>query len=115
MAHFAKIENGIVQCVVVVDNKMITSNGQESEAAGIEYLRRVFNDNATWIQTSYNGNKRKNYAARGYTYDADRDAFIPPKPHASWTLDEHTCRWKSPKPHPGDRPRSWSEEAQEWI
>lgn len=84
MAHFAKIENGIVSTVVVVAN--------ENEAYGQEYLNSLGLE-GIWIQTSYNKNFRKNFAGIGYTYDETRDAFIPPKPEGSYVLDEETCTW----------------------
>lgn len=84
MAHFAKIENGIVSTVVVVAN--------EHEEYGQEYLNSLGLE-GTWIQTSYNKNFRKNYAGIGYTYDEQRDAFIPPKPEGNYVLDEETCTW----------------------
>ena len=96
MAHFARIdENGVVQQVVVVDNKdTADASGVEKEHIGAAFLERLLG--GTWKQTSYNGNKRKNYAGMGYTFDAVRDAFIPPKPSADATLDEATCQWIVP-------------------
>jgi hypothetical protein len=68
------------------------------------------------VQTSYNGNIRKNYAGQGYTFDAQRNAFIPPKPFPSWLLDEDTCRWEAPIPYPTDGERyTWDEAAQSWA
>jgi hypothetical protein len=108
MAHFAKIENGFVTQVIV------------AEQADIDSLP------GQWIQTSYNtlggvhsnGDTplRKNYAGVGYTYDSTRDAFIPPKPFASWTLNETTCLWESPTPRPNDgNPYAWNETQQNWV
>ena len=69
-----------------------------------------------WVQTSYNGTTRKNYAGIGFTYDSERDAFISPQPYNSWTLNEETCRWKAPIKHPtDDKMYSWSEEELNWI
>ena len=69
-----------------------------------------------WIQTSYNGNIRKNYAGVGYTYDLARDAFIPPQPYPSWLLDESTCQWEAPVPMPEDGARyKWDEATGEWV
>jgi hypothetical protein len=69
------------------------------------------------VKTSYNGNIRKNYAGIGYTYDKDRDAFIPPKPYASWVLDETTCRWDAPVAMPvvEGKMYQWDEETVNWI
>ncbi len=96
MAHFAKIdENNVVTQVIVVDNKdTADASGVEKEHIGAAFCERLLG--GTWKQTSYNGNKRKNYAGIGYTFDAARDAFIPPKPAADATLDEATCQWIVP-------------------
>jgi len=93
MAHFAKLdENNVVTTVVVVNNSELLVDGVELEAKGIEFLISLFGD-SNWKQTSYNGNFRKNYAGIGYTYDPQRDAFIPPKPDGNYVLDEQTCQW----------------------
>lgn len=95
MAHFAKIENDVVVQVIVVDNKdTADASGVEKEYIGAAFCERLLG--GTWKQTSYNGNFRKNYAGLGYTYDAARDAFIPPRPSADATLDEVTCQWIVP-------------------
>jgi len=96
MAHFCRIdENNIVQQVIVVDNKdTADASGVEKEYIGAAFCERLLG--GTWKQTSYNGNFRKNYAGLGYTYDAARDAFIPPKPSDDATLDEATCQWIVP-------------------
>ena len=116
MAHFAKLdENNNVLAVHVVVNDVITIDGNESEQAGIDFLTGL-HGHTLWKQTSYNGNIRKNYAGIGYTYDAERDAFIPPKPYASWTLDEITCQWEAPVAYPADgKHYAWDETNQEWI
>ena len=118
MAHFAKIENGIVTKVIVAEP---------------EYFN-TFTDTSPgkWIQTSYNtrggihyapnsndpdGGEalRKNYAGVDYTYDKDKDAFIPPKPYPSWVLDEDTCNWDAPTPRPDDRKDyEWNEGTTSW-
>jgi hypothetical protein len=114
MAHFAQLdENNVVLQVIVVHNNELMINGVESEAKGITFCQTLFG--GKWIQTSYNGTMRKNYAGVGYTYDKNRDAFIPPKPFASWTLNETTCRWDAPTPMPTDNKRySWNEETLSW-
>ena len=101
MAHFAKIENNIVIQVVVVHNNELLVNGVESEQAGIRFLKNIFGEDTTWIQTSYSRTFRKNFAGIGHLYDADRDAFIPPKPYASWNLTDN-CNWEAPIPEPID-------------
>jgi hypothetical protein len=96
MAHYAKIdENNIVQQVIVVDNKdTADAFGVEKEYIGAAFCERLLG--GTWKQTSYNGNFRKNYAGIGYTYDPQREAFIPPKPTPDAVLDEATCQWIVP-------------------
>jgi hypothetical protein len=115
MAHFAKIDkNNVITEVIVVNNNEITVDGKESEQRGIEFCNALFG--GTWIQTSYNGNFRKNYAGIGYTYDPARNAFIPPQPFASWTLNEETCRWQAPVTPPDDGDLYyWSEDDKNWI
>jgi hypothetical protein len=115
MAHFAEIDetNTVVQVIVVHNNELL-DNGVESEAKGVAFCQSLFGGN--WVQTSYNGNIRKNYAGIGFTYDAVRDAFIPPKPYPSWILNEDTCNWESPVPYPEDEGiYSWNENQQQWI
>lgn len=97
MAHFAKLdENNVVTQVIVVDNKDITDphTGQEDEILGIAFCKKLLGGN--WRQTSYNNNMRKRYAGIGYSYNAALDAFVPPQPYASWTLDNDTADWVSP-------------------
>jgi hypothetical protein len=95
MAHFAKIENDVVVQVIVVDNKdTADASGVEKEYIGAAFCERLLG--GTWKQTSYNANFRKNYAGIGYTFDAARDAFIPPRPSDDATLDEATCQWIVP-------------------
>lgn len=99
MAHFAQLdENNVVTQVIVVANAELMDNGVESEAKGAAFCQSLFGGN--WKQTSYNGNIRKNYAGIGFTYDSDRDAFIPPKTdcHLEETFDEATCRWVCTNP-----------------
>lgn len=106
MSHFAELdENNIVTRVLVGDNNL----PNEGHDWFVETL------GGTWVQTSYNGTIRKNFAGIGFTYDEERDAFIEPQPFPSWTLNEATCRWESPLPYPQDgRIYEWDEEAQLW-
>ena len=117
MAHFTKLGKGnIVEEVHVVNNEVITDNdGNEQEQLGVDFLNNLFGTRDVWKQTSYNGNFRKNYAGKGYTYDQERDAFIPPKPFNSWTLNEETCLWEAPTAYPDDgKFYNWNEENQTW-
>jgi len=95
MAHFVKLdENNIVIDGCVVNNDCLDLNNEES--SGIDFLHNLFNDNANWKQTSYNAvinGFRKNYAGIGYFYDANRDAFTPPKCHQEAILNEEICQW----------------------
>jgi len=112
MAHFAKLKEGnIVETVVVVSNEVATN-----EQAGIDFLKTLYKDeHGIWVQTSYNANFRKNYAGIGFHYDVERDAFIAPKPHDSWTLNEETCQWEAPIPYPNDgQVYFWNESSQQW-
>ena len=116
MAHFAQLDNqNTVLQVIVIHNNELLDNGVESEAKGIAFCQSLF-PNTRWAQTSYNGNKRKNYAGIGYTFDEQRDAFIPPKPFASWVLNEDTCQWKAPVDMPTDgQMYSWDEATTSWV
>jgi hypothetical protein len=113
MAHFAKIENGTVTQVNVIDEDYFAEN-RETRYTG------------QWVQTSYNTQGgvhllggtplRKNYAGVGYVYDEVRDAFYAPQPYPSWTLNEDSCLWESPVPYPTDDKRyTWDEDNQEWT
>jgi len=118
MAHFAKLnENNVVTEVHVVNNiEMLAADGSESDLMGVAFLIRWSGGYSNWKQTSYNGKIRKNYAGIGYTYDATRDAFIPPKPFESWTLNEETCLWDAPTPMPTDGQRyQWDEATTSWV
>jgi hypothetical protein len=99
MAHFAELDaNSLVLRVIVVGNEMLLENSQESEAKGIAFCKQLFGEDTNWIQTSYNGSFRKNYAGVGHTYDASRNAFIPQKPEGDgWMLDEDLCIWRNPE------------------
>ena len=109
MSHFAKVENGVVVQVIVAEQDVIDSG--------------IFGHG--WVQTSYNTHGgqhpegrplRKNYAGIGYTYDEQRDAFIPPKPYPSWVMSEETCLWDAPVPYPTDNKRySWDEATTSWV
>jgi len=94
MAHYAQLDsNNVVTQVIVVANEELLNNGIEDPVKGALFCQSLLGGN--WIQTSYNGRIRKNYAGIGYTYDSGRDAFIPPKTncHTEETLDEATCLW----------------------
>lgn len=111
MSHFAKVVNGTVTKIIVAEPEFFSTFTDDSPGQ--------------WIQTSYNTRSghhpelrplRKNYAGIGYTYDADRDAFIPPKPYASWILNEDTCLWDPPVAMPEDgKAYVWHEQTTQWC
>ena len=116
MAHFAQLndENLVTQVIVVANQDTADKDGVENEAIGIEFCTNLLGGN--WKQTSYNGRIRKNYAGIGYKYDATLDAFIPPQPFESWTLNEETAQWEAPTPYPDDGKRySWDEATTSWV
>ena len=116
MAHFAQLndENLVTQVIVVANQDTADQDGVENEAIGIEFCTNLLG--GRWVQTSYNANIRKNYAGIGYKYDATLDAFIPPQPFESWTLNEETAQWEAPTPYPDDGKRySWDEETTSWV
>jgi len=119
MAHYAKVNQGLVEQIIVAEEEFFETFQDTSPG--------------NWIQTSYNtrGGKhykedgtessdqskalRKNFASVGYSYDVSKDAFIPPKPYDSWTLNNTTCLWECPVAHPSDDGRyNWNEEDQSW-
>ena len=115
MAHFAELNsNNVVLRVIVVSNAdTANANGTEKEYIGAAFCERLFG--GIWKQTSFNGNFRKNYAGIGYTYDAERDAFIAPQPFASWVLND-ACQWEAPISMPTDgKVYGWDENSQSWV
>ena len=125
MAHFAKLGIGnIVEQVIVVSDDIATT-----EKAGVDFINKLYNTRNAWRQTSYNTRNgvhilngvpyRKNYARIGYSFDTQRDAFIPPKPFNSWVLNEDTCNWESPVAMPtseleDNQYYSWNESIINW-
>ena len=112
MAHFAKVNNGVVVQVIVAEPEFFDTFVDSSPGQ--------------WLQTSYNtyggvhangGTPlRKNYAGIGFTYNPVKDAFIPPQPYASWTLNETTCLWEAPVAYPDDGlTYSWDEPTTSWV
>jgi hypothetical protein len=119
MAHYAKVKDGVVTQVIVAEAEFFDTF--------------VDNEPGEWIQTSYNTRGgvhynpetgepddgealRKNYAGIGFTYDRDRDAFIPPQPFASWTLNDTSCLWEAPVEYPTDgQMYQWDEDTTNWV
>ena len=98
MAHFAQLDdNNVVTNVIVVSNDDTSdNNGVESEGIGVAFCQQLLGADTNWKQTSYNGNMRVRYAGIGYSYNESLNAFVPPQPYASWTLDNGTADWVSP-------------------
>lgn len=118
MAHFAQLDkNWVVQQVIVVNNSiLLNEQGVECDWLGEQFCQQLYGAHTKWIQTSYNGNKYKNFAGIGYTFDPHRNAFIPPRPHSSWILNEESCRWDAPVPFPSDGGfYAWDEESGAWL
>ena len=115
MAHFVRIENGVVvQGIVVSNQDTADEHGVEKEDIGIAFCSNLLG--GTWKQTSYNNRIRKHYAGIGYTYDETLDAFVPPKPFASWLLDTDKAQWKAPVDMPSDDKRyTWNEDTLAWV
>jgi hypothetical protein len=114
MAHFAQLdENNVVTQVIVVANEELLLDGVENETKGIMFCKSLLGDDTRWVQTSYNATIRKNYAGIGYTYDANLDAFIAPKPFESWVLDEDTATWEAPVARPEGN-YAWDEPTVSW-
>ena len=116
MASFAKIglNNKVIEVLSVNNEVLKDANGIEQENIGVDFLTKLTGW-AIWKQTSYNNNFRKNHAGIGYTYDEDKDAFIPPQPFNSWKLNEDTCLWEAPVAKPDDGQRYiWNEETKSW-
>jgi hypothetical protein len=108
MAHFAELdENDVVLRVLVVPDNQ--------EHRGHEFLSGDLGLGGTWVQTSYNGTMRKNFAGIGMSFDRKRDAFIAPQPYPSWTLSEQTCQWEAPVAYPTDGVMYvWDETVTNW-
>ena len=125
MARFAELDvfKKVIRVLVLDDKDTQDKKGNEVESVGAKYLNNGFG--GTWVRTSYNTQGgvhtlggtpfRKNYAGIGFTYDEARDAFIPPQPYNSWTLNEDTCNWEAPSAFPDDgKAYEWNEETTSW-
>jgi len=116
MALFAKLDsNNNVIKVDSVDDKELLLDGVENEQKGIDFLNNLFKTNDVWVQTFKDHSRRKNYAGIGFTYDKDKDGFIPIQSFPSWILNETTCRWEAPVAMPDDgKPYRWNETTLSW-
>ena len=126
MARFAELDvfKKVIRVLVLDDKDTQDKKGNEVESVGVKYLNNAFG--GTWVRTSYNTQGgvhtlggtpfRKNHAGIGFTYDETRDAFIPPQPFNSWTLNEDTCNWEAPVAYPDDgKEYKWNEETTSWV
>ncbi len=126
MARFAELDvfKKVIRVLVLDDKDTQDKKGNEVESIGAKYLNNGFG--GTWVRTSYNTQGgvhrlggtpfRKNHAGIGFTYDETRDAFIPPQPFNSWTLNEDTCNWEAPVAYPDDgKEYKWNEETTSWV
>jgi hypothetical protein len=117
MAHFAQLnENNVVTQVIVVANDELLIDGVENETKGIVFCKSLLGDDTRWVQTSYNGNIRKNYAGIGYTYDPVANHFFAPQPYPSWTLDSD-AKWQAPTAMPVEEGKffTWDEPTLSWV
>ena len=120
MAHFAEIDsnldNVVLRVIVIGNEDILDENGEESEALGIAFCKNLFGEETEWVQTSYNNTFRKNYAGAGWMYDEGRDAFVPPRPYASWILNEETCHYNPPVWPTNDTQHwIWDEATVSWV
>lgn len=116
MAHFAELNenNEVLRVVVVANQEILDAEGNEQESIGVNFCQTLFG--GTWVQTSYNGTIRKNFAGIESVYDSTRDAFIGLQPFPSWVLDESTCQWVSPTAYPDDGlGYVWDEATTSWV
>jgi hypothetical protein len=128
--------NNLVLQVICLENSILENEQcQRIEQLGIDFLQNLYGSNTIWVQTSYNTRAgiyhvsstnevdpdqskafRKNFAGIGYSYDSTRNAFISPKPFASWTLNETTCKWDAPTSYPNDGKKyAWDESTISWV
>jgi hypothetical protein len=116
MAYFALLDsdNTVTKISVVANAELLDGNGVEQETIGKAFLMKKRAGN--WVQTSYNGTIRKNYAGIGFSYDETRDAFIPPQPYQAWVLNESSCTWEPPIAYPeDDNIYMWDSDANNWT
>ena len=119
MAHFAELDykNKVLRVAVGCNDDVANNGGDQSEQAATHFETTVplSPDGVKWVQTSYNNNFRGRFAGIDYTYDPEKDAFIPPQFFPSWNLNEDTCLWEAPVPYPTDGEQyNWNEYTQQW-
>jgi len=117
MAHFATLNesNIVIRVEVVTNDVILDGDGVEQEQLGIDFLTSLYGSGRNFKQTSYNNNFRKQFAGKGFTYDAAKDKFIEPQPYPSWSLDGNDD-WQAPVAKPDDgNEHVWDEDTQQWI
>jgi len=117
MAHFAEldIDNTVIRVIVIDNDNILNAAGKEVEDKGIDYCKELFGEDTKWKQCSFSSSFRKNFPSSIFSYDEDRDAFLPPRPFDSYTLNEVTCQWEAPEPYPEDgNYYVWDEENLTW-
>ena len=115
MAHFAELDinNVVLRVIVVSNNELLDSNGIEQEELGKLFCNKLLGGN--WVQCSYNGSFRTRMAGKNYTYDVERNAFIPPKQYDSFIFNEELLLWMPPVSYPDDGNQYiWDEEIENW-
>lgn len=118
MAYFAKLNgSNIVLAIHIVENEILENvNGDEVDQNGIDHLNSLFGFHPKWVRAYKGGGQRVNFPDEGYSYNASLDAFLPPKPFESWTLDAANKRWVPPVSEPsGEEIRYWDEDNQQWT
>ena len=119
MAHFAELDasDKVMRVIVIDNNNNLDPDGNENELYGAAFCRDLLGG-SKWVQCSYNRSFRTHFPGRGWTYDSNRDAFIPPQPYPSWVLDESTLLWNPPISPPADHDLdnlyTWNEYQQRW-
>ena len=118
MAHFAQMNgsNIVINVITIANDAVDNLPFPESEPIGISLCKSIYGQDTLWLQTSYNGNFRKNYAGKGYSYNPSLDAFVAPKPYPSWKLNPETAQWEPPVPKPsGPGIYVWNEASKSWV
>lgn len=119
MASFAQLDpgNNVINVIRVPDDQLIDENGQENESLGIQFCKQLLGESTIWKQTSFSGSFRKRFAGKGFVYNEEHDAFIPPKLFDNWVLDTEDLCWVPPVPQPEPEEGfyyQWIQEENRW-
>jgi len=121
MAHFAQLDknNKVIQVIVIDNNVTHNADGVEQETLGIAFCKSLFGEDTKWVQTSYSSSIRKIFAGLNYTYEKDKDRFIPPCLHTGWIFDEELYCFVAPIPEPDydkeTHSLDWNDKTESWI